>query len=205
MSGKWILVNEDEEIPSHAKIIINFHEFNQKIIFDDVRNFGQFRVLESYKSILKYDPIRKMGLDGLALPFPIDIFLKKLKKSNYINREIGDILLDQKLVAGIGNIYRSEALFQAKINPTKLVKDLSSREKKNLGYSISDTLHRALDCRGSTFSIQPFQTPFREEGSAQKWHKVYGKKNQPCKVCDTEIVAIKNKGRRIFFCPKCQN
>ena len=113
-------------------------------------------------------------------------------------------MLDQKLIAGIGNIYRSEALFQAKIKPTKLVKNLSSHERKELGYAISDTLHRALESQGSTFNIQPFQTPFREGGSAQQWHRVYGKQNQPCKVCETEIIAIKNKGRRIFFCPKCQ-
>ena len=204
MSGKWIFVEENEENPSHAKVIIKFHELRQKIVFDDVRNFGQFRVFESYESILRYDPIRKMGIDGLALPFPIDNFLTKLKKSNYNNREIGDILLDQKLIAGIGNIYRSEALFQAKIKPTKLVKNLSSHERKKLGYAISDTLHRALESQGSTFNIQPFQTPFREEGSAQQWHRVYGKLKQPCKVCETEIIAIKNKGRRIFFCPKCQ-
>jgi formamidopyrimidine-DNA glycosylase len=205
MSGKWIFVEENEKNPSHSKVIIKFHEFKQKVVFDDVRNFGQFRVFESYESILRYDPIRKMGIDGLALPFPIDSFLTKLKRSNYINREIGEILLDQKLIAGIGNIYRSEALFQAKINPTKLVKNLSSHEKKKLGYAISDTLHRALKCQGSSFNIQPFQTPFREEGSAQQWHNVYGKQDQPCQVCETEITAIKNKGRRIFFCPKCQN
>ncbi|MFW9851649.1 MAG: bifunctional DNA-formamidopyrimidine glycosylase/DNA-(apurinic or apyrimidinic site) lyase [Candidatus Thorarchaeota archaeon] len=204
MSGKWIFVNENEENPTHAKVIIKFLEFKQKLIFDDVRNFGQFRVLESYESILKYEPIRKMGIDGLALPFPIDNFLTELKKSNYINKEIGDILINQKFVAGIGNIYRSEALFHAKINPRKLVKNLSSHERKKLGYAISDTLHRALECQGSSFNIQPFQTPFREEGSAQQWHKVYGKQNQPCQICETEIVAIKNKGRRIFFCPKCQ-
>lgn len=204
MSGKWIFVNENEEIPSHSKVSIKFHELNQKVVFDDVRNFGQFRVFESYESILKYEPIRKMGIDGLALPFPIDKFLTKLKKSNYIYRKIGDILLDQKFVAGIGNIYRSEALFQAKINPSKLVKNLSSQERKKLGYSISNTLHKALDSQGSTFNIQPFQTPFREEGSAQQWHNVYGKQNQPCQICDTLIVAIKDKGRRVFFCPKCQ-
>ncbi len=204
MSGKWIFVEENEENPSHAKVIIKFHELKQKVVFDDVRNFGQFRVFESYETILRHDPIRKIGIDGLALPFPIDTFLTELKRSNYINREIGDILLDQKLVAGIGNIYRSEALFQAKINPTKLVENLSPNERKKLGHAISDTLHRALESQGSSFNIQPFQTPFREEGSAQQWHKVYGKQDQLCQVCETEIVAIKNKGRRIFFCPKCQ-
>ena len=204
MSGKWIFVTENEDNPPHAKVIIKFHELKQNVIFDDVRNFGQFRVLDSYESILKYDPIRKMGIDGLALPFPIDNFLEELKRPNYNNREIGDILLDQKLVAGIGNIYRSEALFQAKINPTKLVKNLSSHERKKLGYAISDILYKALKSQGSTFNIQPFQTPFREEGSAQQWHKVYGKQDQPCQICETVIEAIKNKGRRIFFCPKCQ-
>ena len=205
MSGKWIFVNKGEEMPSHAKVLIKFLESDQILVFDDVRNFGQFRIFESYESVLQYNPIKKMGLDGLALPFPIDSFLTKLKKKNYNGRKIGDILLDQKFVAGMGNIYRSESLFRAKVNPLKLVEDLSLQERKNLGYAISDVLHKALECQGSTFSIQPFQTPLREEGSAQEWHKVYGKQNQLCQICNTKIEVIKNKGRRIFFCPKCQN
>ena len=204
MSGKWLFVKEKQELPSHAKIIIHFNDFEKLAVFDDVRNFGQFRIFESYDQVLQYNPIKKIGLDGLALPFPMEDFLFKLNKPNYRNREIGNVLLDQKLVAGLGNIYRAESLYRAGINPTRLVKSLNIKTKKNLGYAISETLRLALECQGSTFNIQPFQTPLGL-GSAQKWHKVYDKEKQLCQICEEEIRAIKRKGRRIFFCPICQN
>ncbi|NPD88337.1 MAG: Fpg/Nei family DNA glycosylase [Asgard group archaeon] len=203
MSGKWLFVEEKQELPSHIKIIIHFEDFEKLAVFDDVRNFGQFRIFESYDQVLQYNPIKKIGVDGLALPFPMEDFLINLNKSNYKNREIGDILLDQNLVAGLGNIYRSESLFRAGIKPTRLVKSLNIKTKRNLGYAISETLQQALECQGSTFNIQPFETPLGL-GSAQNWHKVYDKENQLCQICEAEIRAIKRNGRRIFFCPNCQ-
>lgn len=203
MSGKWLFVEKKQELPSHAKIIIHFNDFEKLAVFDDVRNFGQFRIFESYDQVLQYNPIRKMGIDGLALPFPIEDFLEEINKPNYKDKEIGNVLLDQKFVAGLGNIYRSESLYLAGINPTRLVKSLNTEIKRKLGYAISEILQLALECQGSTFSIQPFQTPLGI-GSAQKWHKVYGKEKQICQKCEGEIKTIKRNGRKIFFCSICQ-
>ena len=205
MSGKWIFVDDTkQEFPTHSKIIILFEDLQKSLIFDDVRNFGQFRIFESYDSVSNYPPIRRMGIDGLALPFPIEDFLQKIDKSNYSNKEIGSVLLDQKLVAGVGNIYKAESLYEARINPTKHVKDITKKEREKLGIAISKILHKALSSQGSTFNIQPFQTPNGEEGTAQKWHKVYGKKDTPCQDCGTKISNIKQNSRSTFFCPKCQ-
>ncbi len=205
MSGKWLFI-KDENISSirHAKVMLNIEELSEKLIFDDVRNFGQFRIFESYDAIMNYKPIKSNGLDGLVIPFPQKEFLLSLDKPNYANREIGSILLDQKLVSGIGNIYKSEALYAARINPTRIVKDISVKERKKLGIEISNTLQLALAHQGSTFSIQPFQSPDGREGSAQNWHKVYGKYAKPCQECATEISRIKQNGRSTFFCSNCQ-
>ena len=143
-----------------------------------------------------------MGIDGLAKPFPMKEFLIRLDKPNYANREIGVVLVDQKLVAGVGNIYKSESLSLAKINPTRLVKTIKKTERKKLGRAISETLWKAVDCNGSTFST--FQIPTGQEGSAQNWHKVYGKHGKLCVECGTEITRIVQNGRSTFFCAECQ-
>lgn len=205
MSGKWLFIKDDSLNSSkHAKIILDIENFPKRVVFDDVRNFGQFRIFDSYKAVMSYNPIKSIGLDGLALPFPQENFLLKLDKQNYANREIGTVLLNQKLVAGIGNIYKSESLHAARIRPTRLVKDISIVERKKLGIEISNILQKALSHQGSTFKIQPFQNPEGKEGSAQNWHKVYDKGTKPCQECATEICKINQNGRSTFFCPKCQ-
>ena len=205
MSGKWLFI-EEEKLNSikHVKVILNIEKISRKLVFDDVRNFGQFRVFESYDAVKDYKPIKSNGIDGLAFPFPLDEFLLILDKQNYANREIGSVLLDPKLVSGIGNIYKSESLYAARISPSRVVKDISIEERKRLGVEISNILQLALANQGSTFSIQPFQNPDGIEGSAQNWHKVYGKYTKPCQECATEITRIKQNGRSTFFCPKCQ-
>ena len=205
MSGKWLFIT-DENLRSskHAKIILDIESFTRKVVFDDVRNFGQFRIFDSYDSVMDYNPIKSIGLDGLELPFPQEIFLQKLDKQIYANREIGSVLLNQKMVAGIGNIYKSESLYAARIKPTRLVKDISIKERKKLGNEISNILHKALVHQGSSFNIQPFHDPNGIEGSAQNWHNVYAKETQLCQECASEIQKIKQNGRSTFFCSKCQ-
>jgi len=202
MSGKWILLEKDHlDLTSHAKALIYFEKLPYAV-FDDIRNFGQFRIFESYDEVLNYNPIRKMGIDGLVKPFPMKEFLIRLNKPNYANREIGAVLVDQKLVAGVGNIYKSESLALARINPTRHVKTITKTERKKLGRAISETLWKAVDCNGSTLST--FQIPTGQEGSAQNWHNVYGKNGKLCHECGTEITRIVQNGRSTFFCAECQ-
>jgi formamidopyrimidine-DNA glycosylase len=132
----------------------------------------------------------------------MDEFLQRIDKRNYSNREIGSVLLDQKLVAGIGNIYKSESLALANINPTRLVRTLTNKERSRLGHAISKTLHKAVESMGSTFNS--FRTPDGEAGSAQNWHQVYGKKGGKCSNCGSEIRRVVQDKRSTFYCPKCQ-
>jgi formamidopyrimidine-DNA glycosylase len=202
MSGNWLLIKEKDQIlPSHSKVLIEF-ETLPNVVFYDMRNFGQFKIYENYNSVLQHPPIRKMGIDGLLSTFPLDEFLSRIDKRNYANREIGSVLLDQKLVAGIGNIYKSESLSLANINPTRLVSTLTKKERSRLGHAISKTLHRAVESMGSTFNS--FRTPDGGEGSAQNWHQVYGKKDEKCSNCGSEIRRVVQDKRSTFYCPKCQ-
>ena len=202
MSGNWILLkNKSQALPSHSKVLIEFDIF-PNIVFDDMRNFGQFKIYHNYEMVLQHKPIQKMGIDGLLAVFPLNEFLAKIGKNNYSNREIGSVLLDQKLVAGIGNIYKSESLALAKINPTRLVRTLTLEERKKLGNSISKILHKAVESMGSTFNS--FRNPDGNEGSGQIWHKVYGKQDEKCKECGNEITRIVQNKRSTFYCHKCQ-
>ena len=204
MSGKWVILENKNEIfkVKHAKIIINFDKINKIAIFDDARNFGQFRIFDSYESVMKYSPIKILGLDGLAIPFPLNEFEKKLKQNKYRDKEIGKVLLDQSLVAGIGNIYKSESLSLAKLSPLRIVQNLTFNEIEKLGLSVSEVLHKAVRSMGS--SIQNYRTPYGEEGTAQNWHKVYGKEGEKCEECGSKIKRIIQNKRSTFYCEKCQ-
>lgn len=204
MSGKWLIFqkHEYETKVTHPKVILKFEKINDVAVFDDPRNFGQFRVFDSYSAVIDYPPIKKLGPNGLEIPFPEKRFKTLLLQKKYEEKEIGQVLLDQRLLAGIGNIYKSESLALAKISPLRLVKNLSAEDIKILGQSISITLNKAVESMGST--IQSFRTPYGDEGSAQNWHKVYGRQGQKCKDCGTQIERILQNKRSTFYCKRCQ-
>jgi formamidopyrimidine-DNA glycosylase len=206
MTGKWCFVMKIDDLkPSikHSKVIIEMSN-PPHAIFDDMRNFGQYRIFLSFEEVKKYPPIRGLGIDGLIEPFPIDLFLEKLSIERNADIEIGKVLLNQRLVAGIGNIYKAESLYLAGIHPLRNVKSLTNTERKKLGFSIGETLQKALNDKGSTFGTQPYSRPSGETGEAQRWHKVYGRKGEPCLICGTTIEKIVQKDRSTFFCPECQ-
>ncbi|MFX0173062.1 MAG: Fpg/Nei family DNA glycosylase, partial [Candidatus Hodarchaeota archaeon] len=206
MTGKWCFVMKIDDLkPSikHPKVIIEMDN-PPHAIFDDIRNFGQYKIFLSFNDVKEYPPIRSLGIDGLIEPFPIELFLEKLSLERYAEIEIGKVLINQRLVAGIGNIYKTESLFLAGIHPLRIVKSLSNTEKKKLGFSIVEILQKALNDKGSTFGTQPYSRPSGETGDAQRWHNVYGRKGESCIICGTTIERIVQKDRSTFFCPGCQ-
>lgn len=204
MTGKWCFYTDDlPEKANHVKVIV-LMKTPPNAVFDDTRNFGQYRVFHSFEDVKKYPPIRSLGVDGLASPFPIEEFLTRLVSRHYEQKSIAEVLLNQRLVAGVGNIYRAESLFHAKIHPLRTVSTLSVAERERLGLAIGKILQKALRDRGSTMDFQPYELPSGESGDAQGWHKVYRREGKECVVCGTEINRIVQKDRSIFFCKKCQ-
>ncbi|MFX0014421.1 MAG: bifunctional DNA-formamidopyrimidine glycosylase/DNA-(apurinic or apyrimidinic site) lyase [Promethearchaeota archaeon] len=206
MSGKWCLYTDTNKLPStanHIKVIVQM-ETPPCAIFDDIRNFGQFKVFSSYEKVMQYDPIRFLGIDGLASPFPLEEFLTRLSKINFKDKPIGEVLLNQRLVAGIGNIYKTESLFCAKIHPLRKVDTLSNTEREELGLAISKILQKALQDKGSSMNFQPYELPSGATGDAQSWHMAYNREGQPCIVCGTHISRMTQKNRSTFYCSKCQ-
>ena len=206
MSGKWFLFDNIQNTSvtvNHVKVILQM-EKPPSAIFDDTRNFGQFKVFNSFEEVKRYPPIRYLGVDGLASSFPLNDFLTRLEKSNFQMKPVGEVLLNQRLVAGVGNIYKTESLFHAKIHPLREVHTLSNAEREELGHAISTILHKALHDKGSTMEFQPYELPSGTTGDAQKWHKAYNREGKPCDNCGTTIIRIVQKNRSSFYCPQCQ-
>ena len=141
-----------------------------------------------------------MGPEPFAKEFSIDYFIDRLKRRQ---RNIKTILLDQAIVAGMGNIYADEALFKSGILPTTLGKDLTPQQVKRLREAMIEVLKTAIDQGGTTFSDFRGVTGINGNYGGVAW--VYGRHKQPCRVCGTPIEKIKLGGRSSHFCPQCQN
>ena len=208
MSGRWFIFSSNNKLKikfptlmsPHGKVIIIFTD-NNIAIFDDIRNFGRFFLAEDLLEVYKaYPAVQKLGIDGLtAIDSKILYEKLTLKKNNH--KPLGELLLDQSIVAGVGNIYKSESLFHAGLSPFITPEELSTHEVEVLAKSVHMILQRALKDGGST--IQSFQSN-SGEGKAQQWHMVYGQEGKSCKICGKPIMRNVQKMRSTFYCPICQ-
>lgn len=167
--------------------------------FSDMRKFGWMEAMNT-SDVEALASIASLGIDALSEKFTLQVFEKILEKKSQI--KIGALLLDQELIAGIGNIYRSESLFDAGILPERPVSDLSASERKKLLVSIKKVLRKAVKLRG--MSDGDFRDTDGEEGQYQKELGVYGRNGKPCPKCGTILERIKLGQRTAFYCPSCQ-
>jgi formamidopyrimidine-DNA glycosylase len=128
-----------------------------------------------------------------------------VKRCSHTQREIKVVLLDQKVVAGIGNLYASEILHLAKINPETAANDLNEKAIENLSNAARAVLLHAIECEGSTLGDGTYRNALNKNGSYQNQHRVYMKEGQVCPVClRGKVVRIVQAQRSTFFCPGCQ-
>ena len=167
--------------------------------FSDLRKFGKI-VLDDTEKINNLKEIKSLGIDALNPSFTFQKFSDILAKRK--NTPIGLLLMDQGLLSGIGNIYRSEILFDAKILPTRKIADIGEKERKKLYNSIKKILKKATKYRGTSDS--DYRDTSGAPGNYQKIVLVYRRNGQKCKRCDTIIVRKKIGQRSVFMCPKCQ-
>ena len=182
----------------HNHIEINFGNF--KIVYNDPRRFGFFKIVNSKKKLNNY--FSKKGLDPLQKQFNFKYLFEKFKNRK---KNIKNILLDQNIISGIGNIYASEILFFCKINPNKEGRLIKTNEiKKIIKYS-KLVLNKAIKKGGS--SILNFRSTQGNMGNYQDEFKVYGKENKKCpnKNCKFKILKLNISNRSTFYCQNCQN
>ncbi|MFH1820600.1 MAG: DNA-formamidopyrimidine glycosylase [Candidatus Nealsonbacteria bacterium] len=189
MTGQLIFNGEPLKYTRH---IFKFND-GSKLLFNDARKFGWWRELKNTKEIEK-----PFGPEVLEVN--LQTFKERLKK--HLNSRIKLLLLDQKFIAGIGNIYSDEILFASKIHPLRKVSTLNDKEIKQILENSKKILKKAIKYRGTT--QQDYRDALGKEGQYQTQLKVYQKKGKKCERCQTKIERIKIGSRSAHFCPKCQ-
>jgi len=174
----------------YTRKVFNFDD-GSSLIFNDVRKFGWWKKVKSTNFLEK-----RFGPEVLEIDFKN--FRDILKK--HLKAKIKPALMDQKIIAGIGNIYSDEILFISGVRPMRLIKTLAEKEIKLIFQNMKKILKAAIKHRGS--SIENYFDAFGEKGDYDKYLKVYNQKK--CFTCGTEIKKIKISGRSAHYCPKCQ-
>jgi formamidopyrimidine-DNA glycosylase len=176
-----------------SRVTFHFSD-GKRMDFNDQRLFAELRALDDWRE-LKF--IRELG------PEPFELKVGKFKKMLAAKRaKIKPLLMDQKFISGIGNLYAAEALFAAKIDPNRQAQGLSDKEKEDLLSSIKSILKKAIDAGGS--STDDYVRLSGARGDYVKYHRVYGREGKPCLVCKTPIKRAVLGGRGTYFCPRCQ-
>ena len=199
MTGLMLLANPPDV--GHLRLEWQFdgqREFNS-VWFWDRRGLGTIRLFAAGELEQVYGP-DNLGPD--ALEFTIAQWRERLKGTS---RAIKVALLDQKLVAGIGNLYASEILHVAGIDPERSCQKLSNSQIERLGQAARAVLERAIETEGSTLSDGTYRNALSQSGRYQNEHRVYMREDQSCPTCSRGvIVRLVQAQRSTFYCPKCQ-
>lgn len=192
MTGKLIFEKDINTTSSHSRAEIIFSD-ETKLIFDDVRTFGKIQVMKQNDKI---PTILNLGAEPLSDEFNSEYLKNKL---NNRNAPIKNVLLDQKVIAGLGNIYVAEILFRAKVHPITPTNKIKITTLKRIVLETKNVLQEAIKHNGTT--ISDYRSVEDKTGEFQNFLKVYGKKN--CE-CGAEIRKIKQAGRSTYYCSVCQ-
>ena len=199
MTGQLLWVKQAEPLQKHTRIRL-FFPHKQELRFVDTRTFGKFWLVPPNTEPEKIvTGLQKLGPEPFSEQFSLSYFKGKLRSSR---RQLKTLLLDQGIVAGIGNIYADEALFKSGIRPESIAANLTDKQIENLHSAIIEVLEVAVNKGGTTFS--DFLNLLGVSGNYGNVAWVYGRKGELCRVCSTPIAKIKLGGRSTHFCPNCQ-
>ncbi len=196
MTGKFIVCGSIDVPTKYHRVWFHLNS-GKMMIFDDVRCFG---TLEFYKKLSDSKALNKLGIEPFSENLTVNYFKSKVASSK---REIKSILLDQQIIAGLGNIYVSEILFHSRISPIRITETISQKEWAEIIKYTKSVLKDAIENNGTT--ISDFRRVDDKTGKFQQFLKVYDKKDQPCTNCGILIQRIIQQQRSTFFCPECQH
>jgi formamidopyrimidine-DNA glycosylase len=195
-AGGHSFAHIEKDLPSkHTQFMVIFAD-HSKLFFNDSRRFGYVKSI----STDKLDTVLvKFGMEPLQKSFTLKKFAELIKKRKM---NLKALLLNQQLIAGIGNIYADEICFDAKILPTRRTTSLSDKDIKQLFHSILKILKKAIKYRGTTFN--DYVDSEGKKGNFSHYLKVYERKKQECLRCGGIIIKKRIAGRGTHFCEKCQ-
>jgi len=195
MTGRLILAEKHAAPDKHTRIVFQLAN-KKKLFFKDMRKFGYCRAF-SPKGLGEWEFYSTLGPEPLEIGTDEFVGLFSGRRA-----KIKGLLLNQRLIAGIGNIYADEALFRARIRPDLAASDLDRQRLIQLYRSSREVLSEAIAESGS--SIRDYRDPFGRPGGFQDNFQVYGKSGQPCPVCGTILSKLKVAGRTSTWCKDCQ-
>jgi formamidopyrimidine-DNA glycosylase len=195
MTGQFTVVARDVTKPDHLHLVFTL-ENQTELRFRDPRRFGAAEWFADRSAL-------EAAMDDELGPEPFDLDAAYFRDAiRSMNRNLKAILLDQTIVAGVGNIYADEALFRSKLHPARLGKSLSSGECDRLRVAIEAVLRKAIKSRGS--SIRDYVGGSGLRGGFQNEFAVYGRTGGPCVECEKPVECVRLGGRSSHFCPRCQ-
>ena len=213
MTGKFFFINKNnkkfktsfyyylnKEKDNNYNRVIFFFKTNQKLIYNDVRKFGFIKVYKK-QQFYKNQHLKNLGPEPLNKNCNFAYFKKYIHRRN---RTIKDILMDQKFISGLGNIYVNEVLFLSGVKPSRKVSRLRDHEIYKILKNIKKVLKISIKLGGA--SIKDFSNDDGKQGFFQQYFKVYGRKNEICSNadCNNKILKTIISNRSTFFCNNCQ-
>ncbi|NMB92413.1 MAG: DNA-formamidopyrimidine glycosylase [Parcubacteria group bacterium] len=200
--GKWQSLKKGVYLEPQNRFIHWVFSLNngQQLVLSDSRRFAKVRLL-TQDELSKEKSLQELGHDPLASDFTEQALKDILKKTK---SEIKKVLMEQRHLSGIGNIYASEILFAAQINPFKKANQLTKIETHHLFLAIKNILNKAIKYRGTSAQDEAYRQLDGTPGNFSRFLKVYQREGKPCVRCGTLIKRIKSQGRSTFYCPQCQ-
>jgi len=184
----------------HTHVVITFTQGGQ-LRFVDPRTFGEMFVTHADDIEKEVEELAHLGYDPLETAVSWDYFGEMLRARK---TKLKALLMDQRFMAGIGNIYSDEILFTAGLRYDRMSDSLSSSEIRRLYRAISEVLQDAVKYRGSSLADEQYVDLFGEPGQYQLHHKVYAREGEACRRCRRPIARTKIGGRSTFYCVACQ-
>ena len=181
---------------THERAVLELDD-GSRLVYRDVRRFGTWLVLEDGE--LEPYLATKNGPEPLGRRFTKEWLAQQLVRRK---AALKAVLLDQRVVAGLGNIYADEALWRARVSPLRPANDLTEDEIARITRAIRAVLRTGIERQGST--LRDYAAPDGESGSMQEEFRVYGRDGEPCPRCRTTITKTRVGGRGTWFCPRCQ-
>ena len=180
----------------HRRAVVTLDD-GSDVAYRDVRRFGTWALLEPGE--LEAHLARRVGREPLARSFTRDVLAARLAKRR---APVKGAILDQRSVAGLGNIYADEALWRARIHPLRSAGTLEDDEVASLHRAVRAALRAGIERQGAT--LRDYATPEGGSGAMQHEFKVYGRGGEPCLRCGTPIEKTRVAGRGTWYCPRCQ-
>ncbi|MDI9480526.1 MAG: bifunctional DNA-formamidopyrimidine glycosylase/DNA-(apurinic or apyrimidinic site) lyase [Syntrophomonadaceae bacterium] len=195
MSGRFYMIEKGQELSGkHIHAVLHLDN-GRRLVYQDARRFGGLRFVIDIE-----DFFCRMGCEPLEDEFNADLLAKLVKDRKVA---IKTLMLNQNLIAGIGNIYADEALFAAGILPQRPAGSLTTVEVERLTQAIKQVLNESIEQRGTTF--RDFRDGYNKSGGFQHHLQVYGRINEPCRLCGRPLARERIGGRSSHYCRHCQS